>query len=304
MRLCLSDADLGAPYRDITVKQLKIIYDIGFRVAGMHPDLEATDDDIKHVKDLFGEAGLEFGPYGIGATAFHPDKNEEKKNHQVISRSLEIAGKFGCTGLRYSVGSMDPKNIWIHHPENHTQKALDMLVESTKKLVPVAEDNRVMLCPETTQWTIVGSIERMKEFVDRLDSPYVQIIFDPVNHMTYDRVYESGRFMRCAIATLGDRIGDFHVKDVIVDPEKLLVSHIDEAPMGTGLLDHEAIIRASQQLEPWKTFSFEHFSDPNLDHAGQWKRAYTHIQSIANRIGHQWTDPKCTRERWEKGLCK
>jgi len=303
MRLCLNDADLGAPYREMKIESLKVIYDIGFRLAGMHPDLDARDDDIKYVKDLFSRAGLEFGPYGISASAIHPDKNVEKEHHKMLVRSLEIAGKLGCTSLRYSVGSMDPNNIWIHHPENHTQKALDMLIESTKLLVPVAEDNRVMLCPETTQWTIVGNIERMKEFVDRLESPYAQIIFDPVNHMSYDSVYESGRFMKCAIGTLGDRIGVLHIKDVMVQ-DKLLVSHIDEAPMGTGVLDHEAVIKASTQLESWKTFSLEHFSDPNLDKAGQWKRAYNHIQGIANRIGLKWTDPKCTRDRWEKGLCK
>ncbi len=155
-----------------------------------------------------------------------------------------------------------------------------------------------MLCPETTQWTIVNSVQRMKEFVDRLDSPYASIIVDPVNHMTYDRVYDSGRFIRCAVATLGDRIGEFHVKDVMVQ-DKLLVSHIDEAPMGTGFLDHEALIRVSAHLEQWKTFSLEHISNRE-----DLVRAYNHIQNIADRIGHRWTDPGCTREKWEKGTCK
>ena len=173
-----------------------------------------------------------------------------------------------------------------------------MLIEGTRDLVPVAEDSRCMICPETTQWTIVGSIQHMKEYVDRLDSPYVGITFDPVNHMTYDRVYESGAFMKCAIATLGDRIGEFHVKDVMVQ-DKLLVSHIDETDLGTGVLDHEAIIRDSTQLEAWKTFSLEHFRSRDL-----WKPGYEHIQGVANRIGHRWTDPRCTREIWEKGKSK
>ncbi len=107
-----------------------------------------------------------------------------------------------------------------------------------------------MLCPETTQFTIVHNIATMKEYVDRLESPYGTIIFDFVNHMDAERVYESGRFIQCAVAILGDRIGEFHVKDVKLDPEKLLVVHIDEAPMGTGLLDHETLIRVSDQLEP------------------------------------------------------
>jgi len=295
MRLCLSDADLGAPYRNIKIEYLKFIYNIGFRVAGMHPDFDATADDIKYVKDLFAEAGIEMGPYGISAAAIRPDKNEEKEHQRQIVKALEIAGKFGCTTLRYSVGSMHPTDIWLHHPENHTQKVLDMLIESTKKLVPIAEGNGVILCPETTQWTIVNGIERMKEYVDRLDSPYAKIIFDFVNHMTSDRVYDNGRFMKCAIAELGDRIGEFHVKDVKVE-YKYLVCHIDEADVGTGLLDHEAVIRASTQLEPWKLFSLEHFRSKDL-----WKPGYDHIQGIANRIGHRWTDPKCTRKAWESG---
>ncbi len=299
MRLCLNDSGIGGPYRDVTRDKIQLVFDIGFRVAGVGADLNATDDDIKRLKDLFADVGMAMGPIGIGKTAVHPDKAVEKQHKKDIATALRIGGKLGCTSLRYSVGSMDPNNIWIHHPENHTQKALDMLIESTSDLVKVAEDSKCMLCPETTQWTIVGSVERMKEFVDRLDSPYAKIIFDPVNHMMYDRVYESGRFMRCAIATLGDRIGVLHVKDVMVQ-DKLLVSHIDEAPMGKGVLDHAAIIKASTQLEPWKTFSLEHFNYPDMETYDMWVMAYNHITKVAREIEHEWTSPSCTRERWEK----
>lgn len=294
MRLCWNDG-LGDNYRNMKIEEIKFIYDIGYRVAGLGPDFDATDDDIKRVKDMFAQVGMAFGPIGIGATVIHPDKAVEKKYKEQLKKALIIGGKLGCTNLRYSAGSMDENNIWIYHPDNHTQKALDMLIESAKELVPVAEDNRMTLGPETTQFTIVDTIERMKEYVDRLDSPYAKIILDPVNHMSYDRVFESGKFVRCAIATLGDRIASIHVKDVKVDPNKLLVCHIDEAPMGTGVLDHEALISASDDLEPWKTFSLEHISDKKM-----WKPAYDHIQMVADKMGHKWTDPFLTREKWEK----
>jgi len=298
MRLCWNDS-LGGPLGKLSLEEAKFIYNIGYRVAGVNGGItEATERDIDHARGVLEEAGLTPGPYGLGATAIHVDKAKEKEQKKKIAKALKIAGKLGCTALRYSVGSMHPTNIWMHHPDNITQKALDDLVKSTRDLVPVAEDANVMLCPETTQWTIVNSIQRMKEFVERLDSPYAKIIFDPVNHMTYDRVYDSGRYIRCAVAYLGDCIGEFHVKDVMV-PDKVLVSHIDEAPMGTGLLDHEALIRVSTQLEPWKTFSLEHISERNLI-----KAAYDHIQGVADSIGHKWTDAKCTRARWEKGGCK
>jgi len=280
-------------------EETKFIYDIGFRVAGVNAGYqEASAADIDHAKNVMADGGLTPGPYGVSASAIRPDKTDEREQKRKLAQCLKIAGKLGCPTLRYSVGSMHPTDIWMHHPDNVTQKALDNLVESTKELIPVAEDANCILCPETTQWTIVNGIERMKEFVDRCDSPCVRIIFDPVNHMTAQRVYDSGRYILCAIAYLGDRIGVFHVKDVLVR-DKLLVVHIDEAEMGTGLLDHEALIKASTLLEPWKTFSIEHISQRDL--VG---KAYEHIQGVADRMGHRWTDPALTRDKWLKGGAK
>jgi sugar phosphate isomerase/epimerase len=292
MRLCWNDG-LGGNYREMKIEDIKFVYDIGYRVAGLEPDFNATDDDIKRVKDLFARVGMVFGPLGIGLAAFHPNKDIEKKYKEQLKKSLIIGGKLGCTNLRYSVGSMDENSVWKHHPLNHTQKALDMLIESTRELVTVAEDSNCILCPETTQGTIVGTVPRMKEYVDRLDSPGAMIVFDPVNHMGAERIYESGKFIKCAIAELGDRIGEIHVKDAQIKDDYMF--SFGEAPMGTGLLDHAALIQASDSLEPWKTFSLEHISDKKM-----WKPAYDYIQKVADKMGHKFTDPNLTREKWEK----
>ena len=298
MRLCYNDS-FGGPLRNLNPEEAKTLYDIGFRVAGVNSgDAEATDADINRAKNIISDAGLIPGPFGAGRSTFHPDPVICREMKKGIAKVLRIAGKLGCPTIRISAGSMHPTNRWMHHPENHTQKAMDLFVENTRELVPIAEDNACAICPETTKFTIINGVERMIEFVDRLDSDYVKIVFDPVNHMTSDRVYNSGIYMKTAIAALGDRIGVIHVKDVMVQ-DKLLVTHIDETDMGTGVLDHEALIKASAQLEPWKTFSFEHIRSRKLI-----KPAYDYIQSVANRIGHTWSDPKCTREKWERGLCK
>ncbi len=278
-------------------EEAKAYYDIGFRVVGFQSgDVDATDADVDRAKKICEDNGLMPGPYWISGSNFHQDPAQCKELQKKVIKALRIASKIGCTSLRFSVGSMHPDNVWGHHPENHTQKALDILIERTMSVVPVAEDEHCMICPETNQWTIVGTIERMKEYVDRLDSPYARIVFDPVNYLTPERIYQSGRFVRCTIAYLGDRIGVLHIKDAhIMDG----MVHIGEVPMGTGLFDHEELIKASVNLEGWKTFSIEHIRDMNLI-----KQAHDHIQGVADRIGHKWTDPKCTRERWEKGECR
>lgn len=284
-------------FRDIKKKHIQPFYDIGFRTAGLMCDTEATDDDIRYVTDLWGETGLEFGPIGAGGNAvfFHPDNRVTEKGKPLFRKTLEIGGKLGCPNVRFAAGTFDPTNVWAAHRENHTQKAMDMFVAATKEFIPAAEDNAIMLCPETTQGTIVGSISRMKEYVDRLESRYAGVDFDPVNHMTHERIFESGRFISCAIATLGDRIGEIHCKDVKLTEGAILVSHIDEAPMGAGELDHAALIKASTQLEPWKPFSLEHITTIEGIRA-----AYDHIMTDTASIGHEWTPAGCTRSKWEK----
>ncbi len=290
MRLSWDDG-LRYPLGKMNKEEARFIYDIGFRVVGLGDTLDATDDNIKYALDIILETGLVIGPFWIGNAAFRPIPKEHREHQDAMKTALRIAGKLGCCHLGYSVGSMHPESTYMHHPENQTQKALDILIKHTRELLPYAEDANVVLCPETTQWTIVNCIERMKEFVERIDSPYLRICFDPVNHMTPHRIYESGAFIKKAFAYLGDCIGSIHCKDVNI-ANRINITDIDEAPMGTGLLDHETLIRASSQLEPWETFSLEHISDKNL-----WGPAYDHIQGIADSIGHTWTAPDRTRKR-------
>jgi sugar phosphate isomerase/epimerase len=183
----------------------------------------------------------------------------------------------------------------MHHPENVTQRAMDLFVQHTKDLVPVCEEYGVALSPETTQFTIINTIPRMKEYVDRCDSEFVKVILDVVNHTTAERVYNTGAYVKWAIAELGDRIVDIHVKDVKVADMQLVV-HIDKTPMGTGTMDHAALMQASTWLEPWKPFSLEHIRSQD-----QIKPAYDHIMAVAERIGHTFSEPSCTRERWHQG---
>lgn len=300
MRLAWIDVPfMSDRLRDMTVEKAKEVYDTGIRIVGCPNELDASDDDIEWAKKFLEDNGLLPGPPGLGVSPVRPDKAEEKESKKKIIQGVIYSGKLGAPSFRYSAGSMSPKNAWAQHPDNVTQKSMDLLVESTRELVSAAEDSNCLLIPETTQWSIINSIERMKEFVERVDSPYVKIAFDPVNHMTYDRVYESGRYMKCAISYLGDCIGTIHCKDVVVDPNKLLVSHIDEAPIGTGLLDHGALMVATRQLEPWKLLSIEHlpYDETRMERI---RTAYNHLKDIADSIEHKWDDPRLTRDRWLK----
>jgi sugar phosphate isomerase/epimerase len=297
MRICYNDG-FGGKVRNIDADRAKFYTDIGFHTVGINSgDADATDAEIDHAKALLADHSIYPGPFGGGRTVWHPDPDITKRYKQELTRVLRTAGRLGCPSIRISGGSYNLKDRWMHHPKNVTQEAMDIFVKHTRDLVPVAEDNGVCICPETTQFTIINTIGRMKEYVDRCDSDYVKIIFDPVNHTTAERLYDTGTYVKTAIAELGERIAVIHVKDVTVQDTHLVV-HIDEAPMGTGVMDHAALMQASTWLEPWKTFSLEHIRSKDLI-----KPAYDHIMAVAERSGHTFTDPSCTRERWQQGAC-
>ncbi len=300
MRLCLNDSLVRLPFSEETEKRVKIVHDIGFRVSGLIIDPEATDDDIKRTQDVFAKYDMAFGS-ASGWSYFNPDPAVRRERVDKMKKFLKVAGKAGCPTFRVAGGSMSPKNVWMHHPENHTHKAMDLFVEATRELAPYAEDAGVCICPETTQWTIIGSPERMKLFVDRCESDYVKVILDFVNQTRPEDIYKTGEFALKTVGELGDRIGVFHVKDVMVQDSHLVV-HIDETPVGTGLLDHDAIIKASTLLEPWKTFSMEHFNQKDVPRETQWQRGFDHIQEHARNMGHVWTGQHLTREKWAQGV--
>jgi len=300
MRLCLNDSLIRLPYDENTEERVKIVHDIGFRVAGIGIDPDATNDDIRRMKDVFAKYDMAFGP-ASGWTYFVPDHSKRAERVDRMKKYLEVAGKLGCPTFRCAGGSMSPDNVWMHHPENHTQKAFDLFVDSTRELLPYAEAAKVAICPETTQWTIIDGPKRMRQFVDRGESDYVKVIFDFVNQTRPEHIYNTGEYALKTVGELGDRIGVFHVKDVTIQDSNLVV-HIDETPVGTGVLDHEAVIKASTLLEPWKTFSMEHFNQKDVPKEVQWKRGFDYIQGVVKKMGHVWTGQHLTREKWAQGL--
>ena len=299
MRLCCNDTgvkvteDLGE-----CEQKLRQLRDIGFRAIGVFDVAAASVDTVHRFRDLADRLDMTIAMSPTGYQPAHPDVSRRPQEHEGLRDTLSKMRLLGADLIHIAGGSYDGTGWW-YHPRNFTQEGLDDLVEEMKQVAPYAEEAGVCVCPETTQWCILNSLERMKEYVDRVGSPYVKITFDVVNHMLPGRVHDSGSFMRDALQTLGDRIGQLHVKDVDVDSG--LVVHLREVPVGAGLLDHEAVVRASDLLEPWKVFSLEHFNEQGVDKMLQRARAFEYLREVADRIGHTWSDPELTRAGWLQG---
>jgi sugar phosphate isomerase/epimerase len=87
-----------------------------------------------------------------------------------------------------------------------------------------------------------------REVIDAVDSPWVRVDLDPVNWITLETVYESGQAIQAMVATLGDRIANSHVKDVVLHDR--MVVHLDHCAAGKGILDIATHLRCMEALDP------------------------------------------------------
>jgi len=135
MRLSFSEAFRG-PLRELDKKDFQMMWDAGVRTGGISCPLDSSDDDIKYGYDLIHDFGFELGTFWSAHAVFRPDPEEHKKVRDLLKKQIEVAGKLGCTTCGFAVGSMSPKGAYWYHPENHTQLAMDLIVEHTKSSLP------------------------------------------------------------------------------------------------------------------------------------------------------------------------
>ena len=88
----------------------------------------------------------------------------------------------------------------------------------------------------------------MASLLARLDSPNLQVIYDPVNLIPQDGLTESQEsFFRRAMDSFGPKIVAVHAKDFRMKAGQ----KNGTLPTGTGELDYPTLFRLLYQTKPW-----------------------------------------------------
>ncbi len=196
---------------------------------------------------------------------------------------ISFAGKAGVRCVVSGCGHMNPDvpdDVFSAHPENWTGAAMDRLVESCTEAAAWAAGAGTVFCAESWVLLTLNSPRKMRELVDRVNSPAFGVLFDPVNLMNLEVYFDNGRMIREAFDLLGDRITAVHAKDTkLID--SAFTFHMSEAIPGDGTLDYDALLRCMDDLADAETpLHIEHLPD-----MAEIARARDYIQSVAERIG-------------------
>jgi sugar phosphate isomerase/epimerase len=109
-------------------------------------------------------------------------------------------------------GTLDPDDMWRHHPDNVRRIAWQTLLGSMSAAVKVADRHEVTLAFEPEIHNLVSSVMRARKLLDEIDSPWLKVVIDPANLFRPGEVRPFSELLGEAFDWLGPDIVLAHFK--------------------------------------------------------------------------------------------
>jgi sugar phosphate isomerase/epimerase len=217
-----------------------------------------SSDIAQHIGNAFSDKGLQIAVLGCYFNMIHPDKIERRKGMDRFKEHLRYAKDFGCNIVATETGNVNAEIIYTE--ENFKDMPFMAVVESVSELVEEAEKFGVIVGIEAGVNHPIYSIPTMKRILDMIDSPNLQVIFDPVNLLTIDNYINQEEIFEKAFEILGDKMVIFHAKDFIIEGGSL-----KQVPVGHGLLNYDKLFSLIKEKKPNINILIEGTMEPFID---------------------------------------
>ena len=131
-------------------------------------------------------------------------------------------------------------------PYNHTDEALEVFIEGLRPVVEYAEKMGVIIAIEPVYKHIVCNFERARKVLDAIDSPNLQLIFDPVNVLYAGNYEKQDEIIRTAFELCGNDICCMHLKDFVLENGEM-----KSVRSGSGLLNYPLLMSYVKTYKPF-----------------------------------------------------
>ena len=199
---------------------------------------QLSPEQAQQISKEIKKNGKEIALLGAYFNPVHPNTEKIENGIAVFKDYLSLAKDLGCDYVGSETGSYngDP---WIYHPMNHSDEALDRVVETFTLLAEHAEENGVNIAMEGAFGHVCHVPERLYEAVRRIGKDNIKFIFDLYNYLDISNVDTAYELLQRGLELLGDRILLFHIKDFVIEDGKL-----KQCGVGKGVLDYDRILKA------------------------------------------------------------
>lgn len=171
--------------------------------------LDSTEQDILRIKKIAEDEGMEIPSLASGLYWSYPatssDPKIRQKSMDIVRKQLEIASILGADSILVVPGAVCADFIPGCEVVDY-DVAYDRALETFTELKKDAEEMKVHIGLENVWNKFLLSPIEMREFIDKIDSPYVGAYLD-VGNVVYSGYPEHW------IKILGKRIKKVHFKD-------------------------------------------------------------------------------------------
>lgn len=197
-----------------------------------------------HMRELCIENKVDVAVLGCYLNLCNPNPEQHKKIVEKYKANIRFASILGCGVVGTETGAVNEE--YKYEPANHTEEALNLFIENLKPIVKYAEQFGVIIAIEPVWKHIVCTIERARKVLDTIDSPNLQIIFDPVNVLYPGNIDRQDEIIEQAFDLLRDEIAVVHCKDFVVEGDDL-----KSIAAGTGGLNYPLLLKKIKQYKPY-----------------------------------------------------
>ena len=179
--------------------RMKKLKELGFDgIEGSAPDLE-----VDSMKQACSKTGLPM--HGVVYSKHwkvrlsDPDAEVRKRSRKGLAQSMREVKQVGGTSVLLVPGR-------VKGDEETHQHVWDRSIEQIRKLLPLAEELKIHILIETVWNGFCYQPEQFRDYIDEIDSPWVQAYYDIGNMQKYGPSHEW-------IRTLGKRTLKLDIKD-------------------------------------------------------------------------------------------
>ena len=146
----------------------------------------------------------------------HPDPEVRSEGLKRLAVHAEAAGILGTPVLSLCSGTRNPDHLWTPHPDNGTEEAWAVMLDTMLRAAEIAERYGVTLAVESEASNVIDSPEKARRLLCAVKSDRLKMILDPANlfHRGEAHPENARRTLDEAFAAFGGDIVAAHGKDI------------------------------------------------------------------------------------------
>ena len=257
--------------KDNGINQIQLA--MGKSFAGYSFDPGHYSPGFAHMlADKLSERKIHVAVLGCYINPTNPNEAERQKEVAKFIEHLKYAKMIGADMVGTETGRYSEDFSVV--PETYTEANYRLLLKSMREIVAAAEKIGMIVGVEAVHDHTLCSPERMRRFLDDIDSPMVEAILDPVN-LIGPKEYEQGqqKVVDRAFELYGDAITMLHIKDFIMADGYPKFEYI-----GDGIFDYENLLKQVKARKPHIAMLLED-SKPERCHSD-----IAYLQKIYDRV--------------------